>query len=253
LDRENEKSPAHLLEGKAVNAHSTSSHRVLSLVGLLVVVAAFSGCDSTPERPADRDAVWKAQEVGRLRRKAAECLGRVEMSDDSPQGIDLEALQCVYESRKATTELYPNPYDCSRCYAEAGEGAALLGSYYEGLTLLQQKQRKDATTEAQRLEFDALIAESEHLKQQYFNEALQFFNGHIRSRGVVDIRVFRRAAMAAGRLGEYKRALQYLDQWEQHTTRMTPAEKRKLDAWRDQLEQKYEKKLLREVAGDRDS
>jgi len=202
--------------------------------------------DTDTETEAGTRAVDKARRVAEFRNQAESCLARAR----SPEGLDLEALRCYYESQKKTTEIFRSAADCPRCYASAGEGAVLMGSYYSELAAAQKRHREETTSADERSRLNVSIPENDALARQYFREALRFFDDYRQNGDSVDVRVYRRAFRVAMSLEEYQRALHYLDLWESNT-RLTEDEKQAAKKWRATAEEQLEKKILREGSDER--
>ena len=221
-----------LSHGRAFNVPLLFLSAFLSTLGLLAAGCATS---SSPGGAAKRVKI--------LREQAEACLTRFRKSENNPDGVDLEALECYTDKSRQTTEEFFDPSLCPMCSANYGRGLLMLGKYYWSLRE-KFRQKLSASPAALGPELEQKIARYDVLVNDYMRLALQQFKEYFRAGASIDYRVFQWSMEASFELKNYREALHYLDRWAQSAP-LTESDKVQVATWRKNWELLHEKQQLR--------
>ena len=190
-------------------------------IGILVFAAVASGCRQTPPSTD----VEIARRIHDLREEAKACFLEYKASDYA----DIEALECYTARHRETTELMPLPERCAMCYRNYAYGLRLLGIYYF-------ERREDAENELER----ATGARAEELRndiaayrgkvRHYFSLSNQQLERYFRT-DRIDPQTWDWASQQYAELGDFKRALRYLNLVSRNDT-LRESDRRTLEARR---------------------
>lgn len=205
------------------------------IVLCLAAVFCASSCEVTPS--PDLDALTKAKLTKQYRDEAKRCLERWNRSD----GTALEELVCFAEKHEATTVMHPSPKECPYCFANYGEALSLLGQYYYTSRETAEAELENAPPE-ERAELEARIQSAHEKVIDYFTRSNQMLEAYFSARVGVDPKAYNMARKQYAELGDYQRALNYLNLWAGRIgKRAYEANREKVD----QLRTKY-KRMIRQ-------
>ena len=178
----------------------------LSLCG--IVLALSTGCASAPN-PRDMTEVERARAINTRRKQADYEFSTFQASE----GEDIEALKRYAERHVETTKFAPG--SCDRCFFNAGIALAQVGSYYRAEVLALDLRLQDAIpaeTKRMQVEIDDLM----RVMRRYFLESNRNFEIYFFQVGaLVDASAYWRIADNHAALEDWRRALRYLDLFEQ--------------------------------------
>ena len=171
--------------------------------GLAAVVLALAGCGNTSNYN-DLDEREKAGLITKLRRQADDQLAMFMQSG----GADLEALKEHVRLQGETTKVAPTT--CGRCFEYYGRALSRLGRFYEVEVAELEKARNDASGD-QVEELDRKIAELNDLRLDAYRKSNQQFEVLFQSGEPVNPDAYEWMSGQAAALGDYRKALYYLD------------------------------------------
>lgn len=171
----------------------------------LVVALSVTGCETTPS--PDLDMTTKAKLTRNLRKEADDCLGRWTQSD----GSSIEDLECFEEKHRLTVEMYPSPAVCPLCYANHAQGLRLLGVYYWTLRRKCEDEIERTSDPSALAELEAKRARADEMVRSYFAESNRQLEAFFSTRQAVIPQTYDWASQQYAELGDYRRALRYLD------------------------------------------
>ncbi len=180
------------------------SERVLKqplILCLFLLHGLLPGCsqDIRDMTPTD-----KARMTTELREEAKACRVRYQDSDFT----DVEALECLTENYRRTTEFFPSPLSCRICYYRYAEGLHLLGIYYWERRDALRGGLKDAEG-SQDPDRESRITELDALVKEYFAQSNEVIEAYLSS-GLEDPVLYDWASEHAAELGQYGKARRYV-------------------------------------------
>ena len=172
-------------------------------IGLAALVLPLAGCGNTANYN-DLDEREKAGLITKLRRQAEDQLAIFMQSG----GSDLDALQEHVRLQGETTKVAPTT--CGRCFEYYGRALSRLGRFYEVEVTELEKTRDDASGD-QIEELDRKIAELNGLRLDAYKKSNQQFEVLFQSGEPINPDAYEWMSGQAAALGDYRKALYYLD------------------------------------------
>ena len=172
-------------------------------LGLAALVLLLAGCGNTANYN-DLDEREKAGLITKLRRQAEDQLAMFMQSG----GADLDALKEHVRLHGETTKVAPTT--CGRCFEFYGRALSRLGRFYEVEMAELQKARDNASGD-QLEELDKRIAELNELRLDAYKTSNQQFDVLFQSGEPVNPDAYEWMSGQAAALGDYRKALYYLD------------------------------------------
>ncbi|MBN1442521.1 MAG: hypothetical protein JXA90_07420 [Planctomycetes bacterium] len=192
------------------------------------------GCETAPD--PNLDAVTKARLARQYRERAEQCLAR--FSQDSTA---IEELECFTENYRKATVLFPDPREWPTCYFKYGQGLSMLGGYY--LTL---RNKLKELPPGRQSGIEEKIREAEEKTREYFQRSNEALEAYFQT-GYANPRAYDMASRQYGFLGDYSRALHYLNRLSQ-TRRLSDSDKEIVEQRRKFYTRMLEKEAFRKGA-----
>ena len=181
--------------------HCWSAFALLTCVSL-----AFTGCGVGSTKLTERE---RARLIKEKRLEARDLLEKWRASD----GQDIGLLEKYMKVNRETTEIAPAT--CPRCWGSYGESLSMIGFYYWGI---HQDILDEAQTVKSAQKKRDLLKEAEQYQaewEKYFTLSNQAYETHFRSKEVFAIHPYsyERVMRHYELLGNYERALTYLQKY----------------------------------------
>ena len=199
-------------------------------------LAAVPGCRGET-RLTDAE---KAKLIVERRKRAVDALAEFKASG----GEDLEALERYVQLHRENTELAPAT--CPNCWAEYGEALSIWGWYYHH----RHHEVLEELEQARPDEKPALEAEAQRSLEEYerlFHHSNLAYETHFRDRSVnfVHPYSYERVMRHCEVLGDFERALYYLQKYMDAYPEMNAPSRKKIEELRRLYKQELQKKKER--------
>jgi tetratricopeptide (TPR) repeat protein len=225
--------------------------RTASLLPLLLFSLGLwilpTGCESGPEY-AQMTEKEKAAKIKDLREEAERQKALYSQSND------LAALESYVDLERESTKV--SPTSCGFCFFRYGAALSRLGLYWKTLsaTFTRDVDEKDLAP-AEKAEYEAKASKYRDLAKEYFAKSNEQIQIYLTSGEPVDPQAYEWLAKQYDELGDYQKALYYLDQLAANVP-LSAEDKRNVEALRKRYEElkrrqeeaEFEREIEREPA-----
>lgn len=182
-----------------------------SAVALGAILLVF-GCAQRDVQ--EMTAAEKAVRTEELRTEAEACWNEFKKSGST----DIDALACALDHAREMTEIHPSPVACPSCYYRYGYALHLMGiHWWEVREDAEQKLARAARGDEEALR--RTIAEADEKVKEYFEQSINALEAYFSTRESIDPQAYDWVSRQAAQLGDYKRAIRYLNLFS-HSTRL---------------------------------